>query len=68
LADIPFHRAWLDAIRQPSFDAIKRYLTELAGRDNVRKALTKPDEAILKWDPELSQLRPAIARVLLALR
>jgi DNA sulfur modification protein DndB len=53
LADNLLHRAWHDAIRQPSFDTIRRYLTELATRDNVKKALTKPDEAILKWDPEL---------------
>jgi DGQHR domain-containing protein len=55
LADTLFHINWLDTTRQPSFDAVRRYLTELAKRENVRKALTKPskDESITKWDPDL---------------
>ncbi len=55
LADFLFHVTWIEAMRQPSFDAIKRYLTELGKKDNVRKALTKPskDPSVLQLDPDL---------------
>jgi DGQHR domain-containing protein len=55
LADFLFHVTWIDGMRQPSLDSIKRFLTELGKRDIVRKSLTKPskDPSVLQLDPDL---------------
>lgn len=55
LASELFITTWMENIKSPSFDNIKKYLEAMATRDRVRLVLTKPreDQSVLALDPDL---------------
>jgi len=50
-----FSISWLSQLAKPAWEEVSSLLTQLAGREKVKKVLTKPskDPSILEIDPEL---------------